>query len=189
MSREHASSCLTRHLAASLALAALTLLVVVSSSGCSSIEVVRLKPGLLKTPPKTEPLAGIQVSCVGFYVFTLGAPTCDMEKVVNEILMPKAREIGATKLVQLRFRQTPEDGVWWLTKLLWFRTARASAIAVVEQPRAAAKPAELDLATAGEQPAKAPSSAPSSAPGPTPSSAPVRTPGDSAPTSQPAGSR
>ncbi|PID38224.1 MAG: hypothetical protein CSB49_06680 [Proteobacteria bacterium] len=114
-------------LAATLALAG-------ASSACSSLEVVRLEPGLIKTPPKTEPLAAIQVSCVGFYLFTLGIPTCDLEKVVNEILIAKAREIGASKLLSLRFRQTPESGVWWLTKLLWFRTARVSAIAVVAQP-------------------------------------------------------
>jgi hypothetical protein len=117
--------------------------------GCSSVEVVRLQPDLLKTPRGTEPLAGIQASCIGFYVFTLGAPECDLDRVVNELLMKKARQIGAKNLTVLRFSGTPETGVWWLTKLLWFRTARATAIAVMAS--------DDDDAVSAPTPAKTPS--------------------------------
>jgi len=98
---------------------------------CATIDVVRLQPDLLEVPEGTEPLAAIRAQCVGFYLFTLGIPDCDMDKVVNELLFAEARKLGAERLLDLRFDGTPEGGVWWLTKLLWFRTASASAIAVM----------------------------------------------------------
>lgn len=156
--------------------AALLLAALVCGGGCSSIEVVRLQPGMLRVPPKTEPLAAIQVSCVGFYAFTLGIPTCDLEKVINELLLKKAGELGAYKLLRLRFRQTPEGGIWWLTKLLWFRTARAWAIAVVREPSAGRAVGAVDLSAAGEgrAPASQPASQPVSQPASQPASQPRR---------------
>ena len=100
-------------------------------TSCATVDVVRLQPDLLQVPEGTEPLAGIKAECVGFYLFTLGIPDCDMDKVVNELLFAEARKLGAERLLNLRFEGTPEGGIWWLTKLLWFRTASASAIAVM----------------------------------------------------------
>ena len=98
---------------------------------CATVDVVRLQPGLLQVPEGTEPLAGIRARCVGFYLFTLGIPDCDMDKVVNELLFAEARKLGAERLLDLRFDGTPEGGIWWLTKLFWFRSSTASAIAVM----------------------------------------------------------
>ena len=154
--------------------ASLLVAALVCGSGCSSIEVVRLQPGMLRVPLKTEPLAALQVSCVGFYAFTLGIPSCDLEKVINELLLKKAGELGAYKLLRLRFRQTPEGGIWWLTKLLWFRTARAWAIAVVREPSAGRATSALDLSSAGEGRVTAP---PSSGAASRPASQPASRPG------------
>jgi len=107
---------------------------IVCCSSCTSLEVVRLRPDLLQTPRGTEPLAAIQATCVGFYLFTLGIPNCDMDKVLNQMLATAARKLGAKRLIQVHHEGTPEGGIWWLTKLFWWRTARATGIAVVAEP-------------------------------------------------------
>ena len=38
---------------------------------CSSVDVVRLQPDLIEVPEGMEPVAGIQATCIGFYLFTL----------------------------------------------------------------------------------------------------------------------
>ena len=103
---------------------------------CSSVDVVRLQPDLVQVPKGMEPVAGIQATCLGFYLFTLGLPEADLEKAVNELLMKEARELGAEKVVGLRFAATPGHGVWWLWKLLGFRGATASGVAVKSEPGA-----------------------------------------------------
>jgi hypothetical protein len=99
-------------------------------SACSSIDVVRLQPDQFYAPKGMEPVAGIQATCVGFYLFTLGLPEADLEKAVNELLMKTAKKIGADRVTDLHFDATPGGGLWWLTKLLGFRTATASGVAI-----------------------------------------------------------
>ncbi|MCA9672224.1 MAG: hypothetical protein KC503_41805 [Myxococcales bacterium] len=111
-----------------------------ASSGCSSIEVVRLQPDILHTPRGTEPLAGLQATCMGFYFFTLPIPEAHLDKVINDMLIKEAKKIGADKLVGLRFDVTPSHGIWFLTKLLWWRVATAWAIAVVAERNPAPLP-------------------------------------------------
>lgn len=98
--------------------------------GCSSIDVVRLQPDQLRTPKGTEPLAGIQTTCLGFYLFTLGLPEADLEKAINELLMKEAKKIGADRVMDLRFDATPGGGIWWLSKLFFFRMASAWGVAI-----------------------------------------------------------
>lgn len=105
----------------------------VALGSCASVDVVRLQPELLQTPEGTEPLAGIQASCVGFYLFTLGIPEADMDRAVNELLLKEAKKLGADRLINFRFEGTPGDGIWWLTKIFGIRTATASAVAVVNR--------------------------------------------------------
>ncbi len=101
---------------------------------CSSVDVVRLQPDLVDVPKGMEPVAGIQATCLGFYLFTLGMPEADLEKAVNELLMKEAQKVGAQRVMNLHFDATPESGVWWLTKLLGFRSATAWGVAVREEP-------------------------------------------------------
>jgi len=102
---------------------------------CSSVDVVRLQPDLVHVPQGMEPVAGIQATCLGFYLFSLGLPDADMEKAVNELLMKEARKIGADKVMDLRFETTPGHGIWWLIKLLGFRSASAWGVAIKAEPR------------------------------------------------------
>ncbi len=110
------------------------MLPVVALIGCASVDVVRLQPDLLHTPRGTEPLAGIQTTCLGFYLFTVGIPEADLDKAVNELLLKEAKKLGADRVVNLHFRGTPGGGIWWLTKLFGFRSAQASGIAVIAEP-------------------------------------------------------
>ena len=110
------------------------LLPLMALCGCASVDVVRLQPDLLHTPRGTEPLAGIQTTCLGFYLFTVGIPEADLDKAVNELLLKEAKKLGADRVVNLHFSGTPGSGIWWLTKLFGFRSARASGIAVMAEP-------------------------------------------------------
>lgn len=112
---------------------------VVVALSCSSVDVVRLQPDLIEVPEGMEPVAGIQATCIGFYIFTLGLPDADLEKAVNELLMTEARKLGAERVMNLRFEATPESGIWWLTKLLGFRSASASGVAIKREPGGDAK--------------------------------------------------
>jgi hypothetical protein len=126
--------------------------------GCASVDVVRIQPDLLKTPEGTEPLAGIQARCTGFYLFTLGIPEATLDKVINEMLLKKARELGADRIINLQFDATPSHGWWWITKLLWWRSASATAIAVVKEHGADAtgRPPPLELPPMPSEPASRP---------------------------------
>jgi hypothetical protein len=135
------------------------------ASSCSSVDVVRLQPDLLEAPEGMEPLAGIQATCMGFYLFTLGIPYADMDKAVNDLLFKEAKKLGAERVVGLRFEGTPSGGIWFLTKLLGFRFATAYGIALVKEPGAGAKengpgPPPLTLPPDADEKAKPPASAP-----------------------------
>jgi hypothetical protein len=109
---------------------------VLVASSCSSVDVVRLQPDQLDVGKGMEPVAGIQATCLGFYLFTLGLPEADLDKAINELLMKEAKKIGAQKVIDLHFDQTPGGGIWWLTKLLGFRSATAWGIAIRPEPGA-----------------------------------------------------
>ena len=128
----------------------------VAVCGCASVDVVRLQPDLLHTPRGTEPLAGIQTTCLGFYLFTVGIPEADLDKAVNELLFKEAKKLGADRVINLRFEGTPGHGIWWLTKLFGFRSAQASGIAVVAEPAAAEGPAGVGSGQSPRPPIIAP---------------------------------
>jgi hypothetical protein len=44
--------------------------------------------------------------------------------------MKEAQKIGADRVMNLRFDGTPSHGIWWLTKLLFFRSATAWGVAI-----------------------------------------------------------
>jgi uncharacterized protein YbjQ (UPF0145 family) len=51
--------------------------------------------------------------------------------VVNTMLIGAAKALGADKVVDIKVDITPEDGIWTLRRLLGWRSAEASGIAVV----------------------------------------------------------
>ena len=76
-----------------------------------------LQPDLIQTPKGTEPLAGIQASCLGFYLFTLGIPEADLPKLFREFFRAanaKRRRIpgsgvglaGGVRISRVRLRPT-----------------------------------------------------------------------------------
>lgn len=109
------------------ALAALALL------ACTSVEYVRIPPGSMKIAG-AEPIAAIQVSREGFYIFGIPIVECELDLVLNELLLDAARRVGADRVVDVHFDATPSTGVWWFfTHFLPIPpSARAWGIAVKE---------------------------------------------------------
>ena len=64
----------------------------------------------------------------------------DLDRVVNRMLIAAAKTLGADKVVDIKVDITPDDGIWTLRKLLGWRSAEASGIAVVDEDAAAAAP-------------------------------------------------
>jgi hypothetical protein len=50
------------------------------------------------------------------------------------MLLPAAKLLGADKVVDVKVDITPDDGVWTLRKLLGWRSAEASGVAVIVEP-------------------------------------------------------
>ena len=100
-------------------------------SACSSVATVRLQPETVHVAPGLRPIAGIQANAISAYLLFIPIPGgVDLDNVVNRKLIVTAKTMGADKIADLRFRITPPDGFWALFKLIGWRTARASGIAV-----------------------------------------------------------
>lgn len=110
-----------------LALSALVL----ALPACASVTTVRLQADAIATAPGLRPIAGIQADAMSFYLLFIPVPGgVTLDRVVNQMLVATAKTMGADKIAHLRFDITPEQGIWTLRKLLGFRSARASGIAV-----------------------------------------------------------
>lgn len=132
------------HVGASLALIA-------SLAGCSAVSTVRVQPENVAVSPGLRPVAAIQVDATSAYLLFIPIPGgVSLDRVVNRMLIVAAKQMGADKVANLRFEITPDSGVWTLRKLLGWRSAEASGIAV--QVEAPADPA----ADAGPEPAAVP---------------------------------
>lgn len=100
-------------------------------SACASVTTVRLQADAIATGPGLRPIAGIQADALSLYVLFIPVPGgVSLDRVVNQMLVATAKTMGADKIAHLRFDITPEQGIWNLRKLLGFRSARASGIAV-----------------------------------------------------------
>lgn len=129
-----------------LAMAAVTVVAV----GCSSVSTVRVQPEALYVGPHLRPIAVVHAQVTSAYVLFIPIPGhVDLDRVVNRMLLAAAKALGADKVVDIHVELTPSDGIWTLRKLLGWRTAEASGVAVVvedEPPTAGA--------TAGTPPLK-----------------------------------
>ena len=116
----------------SLALAAA--LVVVSA--CSSVTTVRVQPESLYVGPKLRPIAVVHAQVTSAYFLFIPIPGhVDLDRVVNRMLLSAAKSLGADKVVNIQVDITPDDGVWVLRKLLGYRSAQASGVAVVVEDK------------------------------------------------------
>ena len=114
---------------------------------CSSISTVRVQPESLYVGPHLRPIAIVHAQVTSAYVLWIAIPGhVDLDQVVNRMLVVAAKTLGADKVVDIKVDITPDDGIWTLRKVLGWRSAEASGVAVVveddkEAPAAAPPPA------------------------------------------------
>jgi hypothetical protein len=128
-----------------LALAAVTLVAL----GCSSVQTVRVQPGNLHVGPGLRPIAIVHAQVTSAYVFFIPIPGgVDLDRVVNRMLLATAKAMGADKVVNVRVDVTPDSGIWALRRVLGWRSAEASGVAVmIEDNRQDEAPAAPSPAT------------------------------------------
>lgn len=101
-------------------------------AGCSSISTVRVQPENLYVGPHLRPIAIVHAQVTSAYVLFIAIPGhVDLDHVVNRMLLAAAKTLGADKVVDIKVDITPGDGIWTLRKLLGWRSAEASGVAVV----------------------------------------------------------
>jgi hypothetical protein len=115
----------------SLAAAAMLLATAASTAGaCTSVSTARMAPDDLYLGAGVEPIAAIQVDITSAYVLFVPIPGVDLDDAIRGKLLATAQAMGADKVAQMDFRITPSGGVWSLRRLLGWRSARATGIAV-----------------------------------------------------------
>lgn len=115
---------------------------VLAGQGCSSISTVRVQPDSVHVGPNLRPVAIIHAQVTSAYLLFFAIPGgVNLDRVVNRMLLASARAIGADKVVNIKVDITPENGIWALRKLIGWRSAQASGVAViVEEPATTAAP-------------------------------------------------
>jgi len=114
-----------------------------ATNACSHVSTVRLQPDSVAVGPNLRPIAALQADAISGYILFVPIPGVDLDKVVNQMLIAAAKTIGADKIANLRFEIDPAGGIWALRKLFFYRSARASGVAVqVTMP--APDPGKLD---------------------------------------------
>lgn len=120
-----------------LVLAAVT----VVAAACSSVTTVRVQPESVAVGPNMRPIAVIHAQVTSAYLLFIPIPGhVDLDRVVNRMLLPTAKALGADKVVNIKVDMTPDGGIWTLRKLFWYRSAEASGVAVVLEDRAQPSP-------------------------------------------------
>ena len=100
------------------------------SAGCTHVSTVRLQEETVEVGPGLRPLAAIQANAISGYFLFIPLPGVDLDKVVNQLMVVAAKTMGADKVVLLDFDATPAGGIWAWRKLIGWRSARATGIAV-----------------------------------------------------------
>ena len=104
-------------------------------TACSSITTVRVQPDTVFVGPRLRPIAVIHAQVTSAYLLWIPIPGhVDLDYVVNRMLLATAKALGADRVVDVRVDITPDSGVWTLRKLLGYRSASASGIAVMVEP-------------------------------------------------------
>ena len=112
-------------------------------AACSSISTVRVQPETVYVGQHLRPIAVIHAQVTSAYLLWIPIPGhVDLDYVVNRMLLATAKTLGADKVVDVHVDITPDDGIWTLRKLIGYRSASASGVAVMVEPEpATAKPA------------------------------------------------
>jgi hypothetical protein len=110
-------------------------------TGCSSITTVRVQPETVYVGPHLRPIAVIHAQVTSAYFMWIPIPGhVDLDHVVNRMLLATAKALGADRVVDIKVDITPESGIWTLRKMIGYRSASASGVAVMVEPEQA-KPA------------------------------------------------
>src|SRR5262249_13593080 len=110
---------------------------------CSSVSTVGVQPENVYAGAHMRPIAVIHAQVTSAYLLFIGIPgNVDLDHVVNRMLIAAAKALGADKVVDIKVDITPDGGIWTLRKILGWRTAEASGVAVmVEDKEPAPAPA------------------------------------------------
>src|SRR5215510_3634863 len=118
----------------------IVLVAVLATAACSSISTVRVQPETVHVGPRLRPIAVIHAQVTSAYLLFIPIPGhVDLDYVVNRMLLATAKALGADKGVDIRVDITPDGGIWTLRKLLRYRSAEASGVAVMVELDAGAK--------------------------------------------------
>jgi hypothetical protein len=110
-----------------------------AATACSSISTVRVQPETVYVGPHLRPLAVIHAQVTSAYFLWIPIPGhVDLDYILNRMLLATAKTLGADKVVGIQVDITPENGIWTLRKLLGYRSASASGVAVMIEPDDAA---------------------------------------------------
>lgn len=114
---------------------------------CSSVSTVRVQPESLYVGPRMRPIAVVHAQVSSAYLFFIPIPGhVDLDHVVNRMLLSAAKALGADRVVNITVDITPDDGIWTLRRLVGWRTAEASGVAVVMEDEAPAASAPTTAA-------------------------------------------
>jgi hypothetical protein len=115
----------------------LALIAVLAAAACSSISTVRVQPETVYVGPHLRPIAVIHAQVTSAYLLWIPIPGhVELDYVINRMLLATAKALGADKVVDIQVDITPETGIWTLRKLLGYRSATASGVAVMIEPEA-----------------------------------------------------
>lgn len=116
-------------------------LLVCAACACSSVQTVRIQGENVYAGQHLRPIAIVHAQVTSAYFLFLALPGhVDLDHVVNRMLLPAAKLLGADKVVDIKVEITPDSGVWVLRKLIGWRSAEASGVAVVVEPEPEAPP-------------------------------------------------
>ena len=131
------------------------------ATACSSISTVRVQPENVQVAKGLRPIAVVHAQVTSAYFLFLAIPgKVNLDYVVNRMLIHAAKQLGADKVVDIKVDITPGDGIWTLRKLIGWRSAEASGVAVIVEDDAP-QPASPPAAEATTSPPAAPAPAPS----------------------------
>lgn len=116
----------------------LWLSIAIAITACSSVSTVRVQPESMYVGPHLRPIAVVHAQVTSAYFMFIAIPGhVDLDHVVNRMLIAAAKTLGADKVVDIRVDMTPDDGIWTLRKVIGWRSAEASGVAVVVEDEGA----------------------------------------------------
>jgi len=110
---------------------------VTSAVACSSISTVRVQPDNVHVGKGLRPIAVVHAQVTSFELLFFEIPGhVSLDYVVNRMLIHAAKQMGADKVVDIKVDITPDDGIWVLRRIIGWRSAQASGVAVVVEDEA-----------------------------------------------------